>query len=287
MTLTVATPRSLWPASILFARQGEPIRTWAPPESPFRIEYSLALLREVRSISGADAFGVLYGIREGDTVRLVATRGRTGLEPIGVFASRVRGQVFLTEDDLRRFDKAQALVAMVISGETGGFFVRDAGGSMETVQSYQEFPIFEQSPLVVAKRRRLPWAACIALIPLLFLFYKPHHPQPAITLRETGGQLRISWRAPASDVLTIVDNGERVLVPIQAGQSNATYARRSGDVTVGIGSLQARFVGPALPPTEIEQLRAGVKALRAKVGALRAAQAAGLRKIAALERRLQ
>jgi len=275
-----------------FARmQGGPTRTWAPPESPFRIEYSPALLREVRIVSGAaDAFGVLYGVRHGDTIRLVATRGRAGLEPLGVFASRERGAVFLTEEDLERFEKAEACVAMVISGETGGFFVRDAEGSIETVQSYEEFSLYgpiEPSPIVAAKGRRWPWA-CVALLPLFLLtFYRPRHAPPALTLRETEGQIRISWNVPMSGTLTIRDGGERTYIPVGPGQSTATYARRSGDVTVGIGSTEARFVGPALPPSEIEQARAGVEALRAKIASLRAARTMGEARIAALERRLQ
>jgi hypothetical protein len=273
-----------------FARiQSGPIYAWAPPESPFRVEYSPALLREVRiSSGGVDAFGMLYGVRHGNTIHLVATRGRAGLEPLGVFASRARGKVFLTEEDLERFQKAHACVAMVISGEIGGFFVRDESGSIETVRSYQEFSIHGPVlpvPIVVSRKRRWPWAACLLLIP--FLFYRPHHPQLALTVREAGGQLRISWNAPTTQTLTILDGGERTYVSILPGQSTATYARRTGDVTIGIGAAQARYVGPALPPTEMEQLRAGLDALHAKVLSLRAARALDETKIAALERRLQ
>jgi len=233
-------------------------------------------------------FGVLYGVRYGKTIRLVATRGRAGIEPVGVFASRVRGEVFLTEEDLKRFEKADACVAMVISGEVGGFFVRDASGSIETVRSYEEFPIhkpMEPVPIPVVKKRWWGWAACLLLIP--FLFYRPHHPQLALTVREAGGQLRISWNVPTMETLTILDAGERTYAPILQDQSTATYARRSGDVTVGIGPAKVRFVGPELPPSEIERERAGVAALRAKVASLRTAMALGETQIVALERRLQ
>jgi hypothetical protein len=273
-----------------FARlQSGPVYTWAPPESPFRIEYSPDLLREVRiSSGGVDAFGVLYGVRHDKTVRLIATRGRAGLEPIGVFASRVRGQVFLTEEDLERFDKAEACVAMVISGETGGFFVRDAEGSIETVRSYQEFSIYGPiavAPKVVTKRRWL-WAACLPLV-VLPLFYRPNHPQLALKVRETAGQLRISWNIPTTETLTILDGGERTYVSIRPGESTATYARRTSDVTIGIGTTQTRFVGHPLPPTEIEKIRASIDTLHARVVSLRAEQALGQTKIAALQRRLQ
>jgi hypothetical protein len=269
--------------------QSGPAYTWAPPESPFRIEYSPALLREVRiSSGGVDAFGVLYGVRHGQTVRLIAARGRAGLEPVGVFASRVRGEVFLTEEDLERFDKAEACVAMVISGENGGFFVRDAEGSIETVRSYQEFSI--HGPIAVTpkavKKRTWPWAACLPLL-ILPLFFRPHHPQLALKVREAGGQLRISWNIPTTETLTILDGGERTYVSIRPGESTATYARRTGDVTIGIGTAQTRFVGPPLPPTEIENIHASIDTLHAKVVSLRAEQALGQTKIAALQRRLQ
>jgi hypothetical protein len=280
-----------------FARShGGPARAWAPPESPFRIEYSTGLLREVRIASpGIDAFGLLYGVRRGQTIHLVATRGRAGLDPLGIFAARVRGQVFLTEEDLERFEKADACVAMVISGETGGFFVRDAAGSIETVRSYEEFSIYAQTRVaagpVAVKKQKWLWAlglgVCLALIPLVYFI--PWHPPPllAMCLSESAGQLRISWNVPSQNTLTILDGGELTSILITPEESTATYARRTGDVTVAIGSVQSRFVGPALPPTEIERRRAAIADLEAKITSLRAASAAGQTRIAALERRLQ
>jgi hypothetical protein len=268
--------------------QSGPIRTWAPRESPLCIEYSPALLREVRiSSGGVDAFGVLYGVRRGNTIRLVATRGRAGLEPLGVFASRVRGEVFLTEEDMERFEKAEASVAMVISGEIGGFFVRDAEGSIEAVRSYEEFSIHGQPVVTKVVRKQIRWQWALALLALPLLLYRPHHQQLALTLRETGGQVTILWNIPTTETLTILDGGERTYVPILPGQSTATYARRTGDVTVGIGTVQSRFVGPALPPSEIAQARASIEELKEKVATLRAARNAGYTKIAALQRRLQ
>ena len=269
-----------------FARlHSGPLRTWAPPESPFRIEYSPTLLREVRIAgAGTDSFGVLYGVRHGQTIRLVATRGRAGLDPLGIFASRVRGQVFLTEEDLKRFDKAEACAALVLTPENGGFFVRDAAGSIETVRSYEEFsaPLL---PIVIVKKRRWGWAF-LALLPLLYFIPRSPRPPIAVSLREDAGQLRISFSAPTAETLTILDGAEKTSVAM-AGQSTITYARRSGDVTVKMGAAQARFVGPALPPTEMEQARASVQELKSKIEELSAARASGLAKIAALERRLQ
>lgn len=276
-----------------FARlQGVPIRSWEPPESPLRIEYSPALLREIRiANTAADSFGVLYGIRRGNTISLVATRGRYGLEPLGVFASRIRGQVFLTEEDLERFERAEACVALVISAERGGFFVRDAAGSIETVRSYEEFSIHTQpavAPLKVVERR-WSWAWSLALIPLLSLFFIPRHRQPPLALKlgDDAGQLSIAWNVPIDSTLTVLDGRAETSVAIHRGLSKITYARRTGDVTVRIGATQTRYVGPPPPQTETEQLRSSMETMKIKVAAMRGSLAAGQTKIAELERRLQ
>lgn len=285
----MASSRSIWPVMSRFARphHGQ-IRTWAPPKSPLRIEYSSELLREIR-LAGAtlDTFGPLYGVRQGNTVRLTATRGRAGLEPVGVFASRVRGHVFLTEADLGRFEKADASVALVISGERAGFFVRDQKGSIETVRSYEEFSIHEaEKTKPFVKRPRWHWAACLALLPLFF--FLPHKTAPALALelREDAGQLHISWNIPTDAKLTIIDGDHRASVPITRDQTSATYARVTGDVTVQIGSLQARFVGPAPGSSEVDQTRRRIADLRSRVASLRAFRRAREKKIASLQRRL-
>jgi len=276
--------------------QSGPSRVWAPPESPLRIEFSSSLVREVRMAGTmVDAFGVLYGVRHGSTVNIVSTRGRAGLDAIGVFASRVRGEVFLTEEDLERFQKADACLALVIAGETCGFFVRDAGGSIETVRSYREFSIHEMPVAPVAAaipqaepKRRLHWAYALALAPLLY-FAVPKHPQAplAVTLNEDAGTLKIAWNRPKSDTLLILDGGELAEVAIQPGQSQIAYGRRTGDVVVKLGSVQARFVGPPPPPNEVQRMRASIETLQAKITELRGARAANAAHIAQLQRRLQ
>ena len=108
-----------------------------------------------------------------------------------------------------------------------------------------------------------------------------------MSLSESAGQLRISWSVPTKETLTILDGGELISITVRPDQSTATYARQTGDVTVAIGSVQSRFVGPAVPPTEIERGRAAIADLKAKITSLRAAIATGQTRIAALERRLQ
>jgi hypothetical protein len=275
-----------------FARShSEPVRTWAPPESPLRIEYSPALLREIRIPSTAeDAFGLLYGVRHGNTIRLVATRGRAGLDPLGTFAARVRGEVFMTEEDMERFEKADACVALVLSADTGGFFVRDSSGSLEAVRSYQEFlingPAPVQAPVRVVKRR-VSWVWSLALIPLLYFVPRHSAPQLAVTLSEDEGQVRISWNVPVTGNIDILDGDDRTSIPSAPGLSTLTYVRHTGDVTVAIGSERARFVGRPVQATELDQERARIKDLRTKLVSLHAAHAAGQSRIAALERRLQ
>jgi hypothetical protein len=274
-----------------FARLNSgPVRTWAPSASPFRVEYPPALLRELRMTNnGVDAFGMLYGVRHDQTIRLVSTRGRAGLNPLGIFAARVRGEVFLTEEDLERFEKADACVALVISGETGGFFVRDGDGSIEAVRSYEEFSVHGPTPVSKVVKRRSKWGWSLLLLPFLpFLGLIPSHRPPlAVTLREDSGQLRISWNVPVKATLEILDGGARTALAIAPGLSTVTYARRTEDVTVGIGSAQARFVGAPLPPTPIERERAAVRALESRIVLLRSARAAGQAKLDALRRRLQ
>jgi hypothetical protein len=208
---------------------------------------------------------------------------------VGVFASRVRGQVFLTEEDLERFDRAEAAVALVVSGQKGGFFVRDAAGSIETVRSYEEFSLQAQSAPAVVKvvKRRVAWTWCLALLPLLYFIPRaPHKPQ-SISLREDSGQLRIRWNLPVNATLTILDGSAETSIAIHPGQSMLTYARRTGDVVARIGTTQSRFVGPEPPLTETKQLRESLDEMKVELVSLKAARAAGQTKIADLERRLQ
>jgi len=234
-----------------------------------------------------DAFGALYGVRHGDTIRVVSARGRAGLDPVGVFASRVRGHVFLTEEDLERFEKAEASVALVISGESGGFFVRDAAGSIETVRSYEEFSLNAAPAKPVVKKRPWHWEASVLLLPLLFFIPHKQPPPLALNLEEEAGQLHITWTVPTEARLTIIDGTHRSSVNITREQSSITYARQTGDVTVGIGSLQTRYVGAAPPPTRIERERDRIGALKREITSLRAAQVAGEARLASLQRRLQ
>lgn len=270
--------------------------TWDPPQSPLRIEYSSALLGEVRAAGErVDAFGPLFGVRRGKTIRLLATHGEAGMEPLGAFASRLHGGVCLTEDDLRRFDKVPAMV--VISGESAGFFLRDMTGTIGTVCNYREVAVPVDAGPAAGKSGR-PWvqiAVSVVLsvaVGLLGIFSrgKPQV-QPGGNLREDRGQLTISWKAADSaGAVEILDGGERVSVTTVPWQSSLTYVRRSGDVTVAVGTERFRFIGPT--PARAAGNRAGgveerrrVEALESKVAELRAGLASGEVKLGKLESR--
>lgn len=237
-----------------------------------------------------DAFGPLFGVRRGKTIRLLATHGEAGMEPLGAFASRLHGGVCLTEDDLRRFDKVPAMV--VVSGESAGFFLRDMTGTIGTVCNYREVAV----PAAGTIGR--PWgkiAASVVLsvgVLLLAIFSRGKPPvQPGGNLREDRGQLTISWKPAAlPGAVDILDGGERVSVATVPWQSSLTYVRRSGDVTVAVGRERFRFIGPT--PARAAGNRAGgveerrrVETLESKVAELRAGLASGEVKLGKLESR--
>src|SRR5712692_2580154 len=116
-------------------------RIWSPPQSQLRIEYSPRLIQElgIRGTNG-ESTGILFGAKDGTGLRILAARRLAGLEAVGMFFVRPRGEVFLTEPNLRQLEQLPNAVALVIAGDQGGFFVREPDGSMQTIQSYQEFP---------------------------------------------------------------------------------------------------------------------------------------------------
>jgi hypothetical protein len=67
-------------------------------------------------------------------------------------------------------------------------------------------------------------------------------PQPApsaLTLRETRGQLRISWKPGRNAVLVIDDGGRRRSLLVYANQSNITYVPRGSEVEVSLVTVDA------------------------------------------------
>jgi hypothetical protein len=289
-------------------------RTWAPPESPIRIEYSAQVLQEVRLESKhGDAGGVLFGVRHGNELRVLAARSLVderdprlaGLDPVGIFAVRTRGEIFLTESDLERFEefKVSGAVALVVSGARGGFFVRETGGSVLAIKSYLEFPVPEGPPETAlvhtpqptpdegenhspARLLTLTWIGLGALaVFTIFVVMQSElksRPPLGLTVRAADGQLRIAWNLAVSagrGQLEIRDGARQTTIPMSASLAGATYIPSGGDVEVRLvvseGGSQSRLetarflVAEPLPSPEISQTQAAIAALETEVGRLR------------------
>jgi hypothetical protein len=179
-----------------------------------------------------------------------------GLEQIGVFVSRIRGEVFLTESDLRFLAEQGSELALVVVGSQAGFFVRESNGSIQTVRSHEEFPVRPASlairesevavrpRAIVKKPRRGVPAGVIALglFPVVALAAVAVFPQRAATPRsievhEIDHQLRISWEPAQSAILTIDDAGGRVSIPVYPDQTTVTYVPRGDEIDVGLAGV--------------------------------------------------
>jgi len=253
-------------------------RRWCPPQSPLRIEFPPELLRDVR-LEGehrerrlplrwiprfnrvvAQSSGLLFGVRREDEVRVLTARAAEDLAPVGIFVCRERGEVFLTDDDLAKFEKHQGLLALVVAGGQAGFFVREPDGSVQAIRSHEEFKVADAAPQLAPARTnaatelpvpaplgwrhiRLPWkriAACTALLTVpagAFAYLQPFLPSMpiALAIREEAGQLVIGWNAgalAAGSRLEIQDGSERSILMLPANASSATYGLQGDDVEV-------------------------------------------------------
>lgn len=290
-----------------FARlHGVRFRVWSPPGSPVRIEYSSDLLRQVHlEAAQADASGTLFGMRVDGGFRVVAARANAreearendpllaGLEPLGFFAARARGEVFLTESDLERLDNRA--VALVVVGENAGFFVREADGSIQAIQSYEEFPAprpakaREPSPRKpgLRKPRLMPavLAACAGVALLSSAFLVPRREAPiGLTIHAQDGQLRIAWNRASRGSLEIIDGADRSAISVSADLANVTYAPRTGDVRIELRRNdgqheETRFIGDrdSRIARQVIGLEAEATELR-KVAEIRRAKVAELEK---------
>jgi hypothetical protein len=275
-------------------------RRWCPPQSPLRIEFPSGLLSELQPPAGSlENSGILYGLRRGREIRVLTAQPEPGevLESVGVFVSRSRGEVFLTESNLGFFEREGAVVALVIAGGMAGFFVREADESIQTVRSHEEFPVSNPpaSPAPPppskpeansAPNRASSLAGLLALIaiPIAALAYLhpviPAWPPAPISLQvreDNTNQLHVSWTVGRRGILQIVDGAERTTVTVPPDQSSATYARRGNEVEIALIPMEgesghresAHFVGQPLPPPlvapvsmEIDQSKMDLEGLR-------------------------
>jgi hypothetical protein len=262
-------------------------RRWCPPQSPLRIEFPPELLHDVR-LEGAQAerrlplrwiprfnrvvnqsSGLLFGVRHEDEVRVLEARGNRsvvdldGLSPVGIFVCRARGEVFLTDDDLAKFESHQGVLALVVAGGRAGFFVREPDGSVQAIRSHEEFRVADAasrpstrikavSELPAPAPRgwwqvRLAWkrvaasAALLAVPAGAFAYLRPLLPYLpiALAIREEAGQLVIGWNAGAlseGSRLEIQDGSERTILMLPANASSATYGPQGDDVAVRLST---------------------------------------------------
>ncbi len=225
-------------------------RRWEPAQSPVKIEFRQDVIQGLHSRS-EEARGYLFGNREGDVVRVVAAGTETPdhLETLGIYATRVRGEVFLTDADLGHAENIQNGIALVLAGTRAGFFTREANGSMQTVRSYEEFSIATPAP-AMPRPARHPWrppvniwkriALALSLLvgPVMGVEYlrerMPTLPLE-VSLRESNGQLIIEWdhRIVAGGARLEISEGEaRSSITLANDSASATYLPKTGDVEV-------------------------------------------------------
>jgi hypothetical protein len=139
-------------------------------------------------------------------------------------------------------------------------------------------------PPVTTTKGISPWTACflLAILPLSYALAR-HQPAPlSVEIHEQAGQVRISWNIPTQGTLIIIDDQENRLIPVTPAVSTVTYARRSGDVEVQLGSAYARFVGPPPPPQEKERIRRHMEDLKQEIVSLRNEQTSNSTQLGAL-----
>jgi hypothetical protein len=243
--LTVVPAPSNRPASRRAQARANHLRVWSSPRSAVRIEYPPDLLRKLALANSGhdseeDRHGVLYGTRSAGIARVVSTCATADLEPIGVFAARARGEVFLTEEDLERLEALQnqakqnsAAIALVIAGNTGGFFVREPDGSMQTIQSFQEFPIRLSAPKTAGSMKA--WAS-LAIAAAALVMTALAWPSRPFTIQEHDGQMQIVLRGglkPGAR-LEIVDGSARRSIPITPSLTSVVYTPTTHDVHISV-----------------------------------------------------
>jgi hypothetical protein len=216
------------------------VRTWHPPESPWRIDFPEDLPRRLHQGTA----GLLYGDIEGWTIQIkssdagqIAPPPSEGA-PVGIYISRRRGEVFLTGSDIARFEESGAAAALVVAGEKAGFFVRSSDGSLQSIRSFEEFPVphvRSRGVRIVAGYKGIFAAALLLLtiLPVAGIAYLRRPAPPAgLTVRENGDQLLISWQPGRPALLEISDNGQITSFRFPADRCAATYIRRGADVRV-------------------------------------------------------
>jgi hypothetical protein len=226
-------------AENLVKRRRNSLSVWAPHKSPRRIEYTPDLPRDLaRRDDEADDGGLLYGSRRGGMIRVIEASSGVNpcgdLDVVGIFAARARGDVFLTEDDVARFEDLEnpEAIALVVAANNAGFFVREPGGAMQTIKSYQEFPVGVVLRRKLALHRWIPTAAAALLGIALFAW-----PARPLEIRNEAGALRIRLHRSAMAAgarVQIIDGSERRSIPITPGLTSIVYTPVTRDVRITV-----------------------------------------------------
>src|SRR5260370_6543356 len=201
---------------------------WQVPGCGPLVEYSRSVLIDiVKGVVDAHALylsggfevgGVLFGVLEDQTVRILASRplliepprpsfmlatqdeaklrellagaekdpGLGGLLPVGWYHSHTRSEIFLSQSDIDLYDRyfgEQWQVAMVLRPSEAepvrvGFFFREEGGYIRSDSSYQEFAV-DPEEVRPGDMRAGPWTALERLeIPLTGAAEPPDESNP-------------------------------------------------------------------------------------------------------------
>ncbi len=255
---------------------GKKFRVWSPPESPVRIEYLPGLFQEALEAGS----GTLYGHIAEKTIRITSANG--GGSALGIFSARDRGEIFLTEDDLERFESKDAKVALVIASGRAGFFVRQADGSIQSIRSHQE--VAAPNP---ERRRwtRLPAAALSLVVVALTAAWALRQPPLAISIREDAGQLRILFTR-SNGLIEITDGSTARSVPVNRSTTSLTYAPQSADVQIRLTSGRRVETARYVAADRIAQLRAQIDSLETEAIVLAAESEQNRQRAADLQRTL-
>jgi hypothetical protein len=291
------------------ARVTQSTRVWNPPQSSVRIEFSDEFLRQVQREGGGEKRGILYGRRTGAEAKLLAARSLghardlrlLGLEHVGMFAVRRKGEVFLTEHDLIFAERLNASVVLVVAGKRAGFFVREPDGSMQVVRSLQEFRVPESE---IAKKPGILRTWLSAVFSGMFLigslgvvlYAQPRAPL-TLNLREQSGQLVIRWSHGVLGTLDIINNRRVIQLPVSTQQLQAVFQADPGTVQVRLtpldGSIltqgmrfgEAQLVAPVAASAQV-QLQAEIARLEEERQRLEAEAAANNALLAKLEQNI-
>jgi hypothetical protein len=241
-------------------------RRWAPAASQVKIEFPPDLLHEIRAERRTDHDrGYLFGRRVGNELRVLVAIQRPqaddprvqSLEPLGMYVSRVRGEIFLTDDDLAMLDRIPSGIALVIAGGRAGFFTPEPNGAMQAVRSHEEFLLADAAPQrdasqlssvppvrwwrhpALAPVQAWKWAlGAVAVLALpvgagTFLQLRMAKPHLDVSVRESNGQLVMHWDPQAlasGGRLEIQDGQARTVIALAAYVSGVTYETQTNDV---------------------------------------------------------